>query len=327
MTGYGELLWRNSIKHFRVLIALLVMFACDYDVFADENPIELGKVEWQRNFDGALQKSRDSGKPVLLLFQEVPGCSGCKAFGAEVLSNPLIVEAIEDEFIPVVVYNNRKGVSDEKLLKRYNEPAWNYQVIRFLDASGTDVIPRKDRVWDIGGVTTRMIQALGAVKRPAPKYLEMLAMEHSTAKHAVAAFAMFCFWTGEYQLGKIDGVIHTQAGWFDGREVTRVVFDTTKLTLEQLAGKSAKVSCADKIYAPGNEAKALKGFSTGKLTSKYRIAKPSDQKRQIAKWKALQNVPNLTPMQLTKINALAPVDKKLALEWLSPRQRSVLEEN
>lgn len=55
---------------------------------------------------------------------------------------------------------------DEKLLKRFSEPAWNYQVIRFLDAEGRDIIPRKYRIWTLGGVASRMVEALTVVNRP-----------------------------------------------------------------------------------------------------------------------------------------------------------------
>ncbi|MDJ0803309.1 MAG: hypothetical protein QNI89_09415 [Desulfobacterales bacterium] len=37
------------------------------------NPVEVGTVQWGRNFDAALKMSAESGKPVLVLFQEVPG--------------------------------------------------------------------------------------------------------------------------------------------------------------------------------------------------------------------------------------------------------------
>jgi hypothetical protein len=36
-------------------------------------PEELGRVKWSRNLDRGLDASARSGKPVLLLFQEVPG--------------------------------------------------------------------------------------------------------------------------------------------------------------------------------------------------------------------------------------------------------------
>jgi hypothetical protein len=92
-----------------------------------------------------------------------------------VLTNTSLVNAIEEEFIPMLVYNNRSGGMDRKLLERYGEPAWNFQVIRFLDAEGKDVIPRKDRVWTTRSVARHMIEALAAVDRPAPAYLEDLA--------------------------------------------------------------------------------------------------------------------------------------------------------
>ena len=112
-----------------------------------DQPVEIGTVNWRRDFEKALADSGRTQKPVLVLFQEVPGCSGCQTFGKTVLSDPLLVEAIESEFVPVVVYNNRGTGKDRELLERYREPAWNYQVIRFLNSEGKDIIPRKDRVW------------------------------------------------------------------------------------------------------------------------------------------------------------------------------------
>ena len=91
------------------------------------------------------------------------------------LTNPQLVKAIEEEFIPMLVYNNRSGGMDRELLERYREPAWNFQVIRFLDAEGKDIIPRKDRVWTTSGVARRMVKTLRVVKRQVPDYLENLA--------------------------------------------------------------------------------------------------------------------------------------------------------
>lgn len=38
-----------------------------------EGPVELGRVDWLRDYDAGLARSEDTGKPMLLLFQEVPG--------------------------------------------------------------------------------------------------------------------------------------------------------------------------------------------------------------------------------------------------------------
>ena len=101
-------------------------------------PIETGTVQWQRSLEEALGDSAQSGKPVFALFQEVPGCAGCKQFGADVLSNPVIVDAIENEFVPLLIHNNTAG-PDAEVLAAYGEPAWNYQVVRFLNAAGQDL--------------------------------------------------------------------------------------------------------------------------------------------------------------------------------------------
>lgn len=40
---------------------------------AEPPPVELGAVRWQRDPGAALAASRSDGRPVMLLFQEVPG--------------------------------------------------------------------------------------------------------------------------------------------------------------------------------------------------------------------------------------------------------------
>ena len=309
------------MKYVTTLLTTILMMI--HVAEAIENPIEAGSVNWGRDFQYALDKSAETNRPVMVLFQEIPGCVGCQDFGKMVLTNPLLVEAIEDEFVPVLVYNNRGG-EDRKLLERYNEPAWNYQVVRFLDAKGDDIIPRKDRVWTIGGIALRMIEALRVANRPVPKYLETIAIENMPQNHAVSAFAQHCFWSGEANIGKIDGVISTEAGWFDSREVTRVVYDKKKISLQSLAQQASSTNSALCVYAPGNETADLIDFSTGQLDQNYRKAKSSDQKKQISRWEGLTKIPGLTEMQKTKINAFITISTAQALSWLSPRQRKAL---
>ena len=82
------------------------------------------------------------------------------------------MKVIENDFIPVVVYNNQP--QDKALLKRFKEPAWNYQVVRFLDAEGKDIIPRKDKVWKLQPLAKRMSEALEKEKRKVPDALKKL---------------------------------------------------------------------------------------------------------------------------------------------------------
>ena len=48
--------------------------------------------------------------------------------------------------MPVAIRNNTKGDREAAIRERFDEPAWNNPVIRFLDRSGRDILPRKDRV-------------------------------------------------------------------------------------------------------------------------------------------------------------------------------------
>lgn len=81
---------------------------------------------------------------------------------------------IETHFEPVAIYNNVKG-KDAKILKDFNEPAWNYQVVRFISHDKKDIIARRDKINTIEGIAARMIQALEKKKREVPKELRALA--------------------------------------------------------------------------------------------------------------------------------------------------------
>jgi len=85
------------------------------------NSVEVGTVEWGRNFDEATIESKKTGKPIFLLFQEVPGCQGCQDFGRQVLSNPLIKKSIEDAFVPLMIRNNVSSGHDREILTQFKE--------------------------------------------------------------------------------------------------------------------------------------------------------------------------------------------------------------
>lgn len=287
----------------------------------ERNPEEVGTVRWGRDLDAALATAQNSGKPLFVLFQEVPGCAGCKQFGSEVMAHPLIAEAVESLFTPLLVHNN-KGGKDAEILRRYEEPAWNYQVVRFLDASGRDIIPRKDRVWTTDAIATRMIAALEKSGRSVPAYLRLLTKEKSDGLK-LAAFAMACFWTGEKELGAVNGVIHTEAGFIDGHEVTQVSYDKAEISTQELIAAAEKVQCAQAVYLPTADAQALhpRRLQIQALDG-YRKAPASDQKRQI------QGTPlavlGLRGIQATKVNAWIRTDAPKALALLSPRQLAAI---
>ncbi len=289
-------------------------------------PKELGTVKWLRSYDKAIAEAERTDKPILILFQEVPGCQGCVNFGETTLSHRLIVDAIENHFVPLAIYNN-KGGEDAKILKQFEEPAWNFQVMRFIDSNGKDIIPRKDKVWSPTETATRIIEALEVAGKTVPDYLRTVTSNQSTNHLKTAAFSMSCFWDGEAKLGGIKGVSETEAGWLDGHEVVKLSYDPEQINWPTLVKQARSYGCANNIYAPdsGTLEKTPNGLSrTVKILdeSKYRTARASDQKRhlRLSKLKDL----SLNPIQSTKVNAaLSRGDTNAIQTWLSPSQLEI----
>ncbi|MEO6598181.1 MAG: VPGUxxT family thioredoxin-like (seleno)protein, type 2 [Planctomycetota bacterium] len=262
---------------------------------------ELGTVIWLRDFDAALATATKAQKPVFLLFSEIPGCDTCTGFGKQVLSHPLITAAIEQCFVPVAMRNNVEG-KEKDVLTRYEEPAWNNPIVRFVDAAGKDLLPRQEGVWDAHGIAARMIAALEKAKVPVPGYLRVAHAE-SDAKTAQAVFEMHCFWEGEAVLGALDGVVATKSAFVGNAEVVEVTFRPAVLGKDELTEHARAKSC--------------KPVTGGTLKD----GPASDQQH------ALGGTPyaklSLSPMQRMKVHSALTLgtDPKL---WLTPAQLAPL---
>lgn len=197
--------------------------------------IELGKVKWYRDYDKALEQSILEHKPVLLFFQEIPGCSTCINFGREVLSHPLMVEFIENEFIPLAIYNNRPG-TDHKILNLYNEPAWNNPVAHFIDSKGKDIIPKLANNYRPLSMYNKMAEVMVKLGKSMPAYAILLGgdlkMDYGDLKSVV--YQTPCFWSGEISMASHPAVNYTEAGWVEGSEVVKVFFDGSLVSQQEL---------------------------------------------------------------------------------------------
>lgn len=312
----------NRIKTPRLLFSLLMLLP--FLSLAGNGPVELGNVHWLRDYDQALSQADQAEKPVLILFQEVPGCATCTRYGSFVLSHPLIVEAIENEFVPLAIYNNERG-KDAEVLKRYDEPSWNNPVVRVVNAEGENVVQRLSSNYGPSGLLNTMIQALEAQKRTVPAYLRLLQEEWAATENRSEQvyFSMGCFWTGEAGYGQLEGVTATRPGFMHGREVVEVTYNPEFITAVELAQHGVKQGVASSFYAAdGDQRKevqtALRGVSVDEpgsfredCTPKYYLAQT-----------ALAYLP-MTPTQKSRINAL--VGKRGAyMALLSPQQKELL---
>ncbi|MCB0526635.1 MAG: thioredoxin family protein [Lewinellaceae bacterium] len=213
------------------------------------NPEELGKVHWDRNLESGHTSAVKAGKPMLILFQEVPGCSNCTRFGNSTLSHPLIVEAIETYFIPVCIYNN-KGGKDAEALKKFKEPSWNNPVVRIVDANYSDLVPRMPNFNSPAQLVRGINQALTKNLIAVPPYLQLLEEEMEAREKGLetATFSMYCFWKGEGIFGNIPGVIETEPGFQSGKEVVKVQFNPAiveKAELKSLTNPQGVSACSN----------------------------------------------------------------------------------
>jgi hypothetical protein len=289
----------------------------------EKPPKELGQVQWQRDFDDVLSTAGDSQKPVFVLFQEVPGCHTCVSFGEQVLSNPLLVEAIEAEFIPVFVYNNRRG-KDAQILQRYKEPPWNNPVVRFLNPDGTDIIPREAGVWTPYAIGLRMITALERMEKPVPAYLRTAVDELRPHVVRQATFGMYCFWSGEACLGQIPGLLGSRVGFLDGHEVVEIEYDPNELPYATLLQEADKRGCANSVFVQDTKeeriARSIFGNQVQRGQSVFRLAPQPDQKHAL-QYTDLKSV-ELTPRQALLSNAMVAAGTS-PQALLSPRQQAL----
>jgi hypothetical protein len=234
-------------------------------------------IPWVDDLDFALAQSKASGRPILALFHDAPDCTDCQSIWNELSSHPLLAEAAAEAFVVL-----RLNLRQSQRFTTARAP------LMFLNAAGQPLLPPPSRPYAPHRLALRMQHALHAAHRPVPRDLQALAMEQDVAKHKRAAFAILCYWIGEYALGKIEGMISTEAGCLEGHEVTLVTYHQDHLTLPQLAHKAAEVKCARKVFAPTQpERQGLMSstrLAVGTLDDRYRKAKPSEQKKQLQRW-------------------------------------------
>lgn len=105
------------------------------------------------------------------------------------MRNPLIVEAAEDLFVPVLVYNNKQ--EDAKLLKHFREPSWNNPIVRYMTSKEKDLTPRKDLVLTTAETASRMVSSLKAADKEVPVWLDALAVPTKRRQLRQATFSMY----------------------------------------------------------------------------------------------------------------------------------------
>jgi hypothetical protein len=291
---------------------------------AAEDRVELGEVDWNRDFDRAVETAKSSGQPLFVLFTEVPGCSTVRGYGREVLSNRFVVDAIESQFVPVAVFNNVDG-EDRKVLESFGEPTWNNPAVRIIKPDRSMLAPRLYGEYTVEATLETIHTALATSDGDVPRWLELvLAEEQADDRTKTVIFNMYCFWSGEVGLGQLDGVIRTRPGFLDGTEVVEVTYDPEKTSLAELATSAEQTGAASGFFATSDEqletARQVFGEQARQTDGEFRYAADDDNYQ-------MRDTPyaelTLTDIQTTRINS-AIGEGKPVRPLLSPSQRQAL---
>lgn len=312
---------RDFISIITFLVLAYSMEGQDWMRIPDQ-PQELGHVRWVRSYDDALAQAKLEEKPVLILFQEVPGCATCRNYGNDLLRHPLIVEAIETYYVPLAIYNN-KGGADADVLRRFHEPAWNNPVCRIIDPSSEkDIVQRLNGRYDLTALVSYINQGLLASNVLIPAYLHNLEREVSVNDVRETHLSMYCFWSGEKALGNLDGVVATKAGFMNGSEVVKVRYDAGRVSEEDLLRYASKQNCADAVYTDDQrEVKAAKSVKVASAAKgKFR---PDREPKYYLSKTDLRFVP-MTDLQALKINR-ALAQRQTVESLMSSRQLEILD--
>jgi copper chaperone CopZ len=227
----------------------------------------------------------------------------------------LIKELIETYFIPLAIYNNKSGY-DAEVLKKFNETSWNNPVVHITNHEGKDILPIFHGQYSEGQMITYIRKAMQANGKLIPKYLQLLEEEY-TAQKSELTLEMYCFWSGEKNIGSQDGVIYTEAGFSNGKEVVKVTYDKSKINAASIIKNAKATGNADAIHT--NDPTLLSLAKQNNISVKKPNTYRKDNEVHYYLYHSKYHKLELTPMQATRINS-ALAQGQSPEDYLSPRQ-------
>ena len=300
-------------------------------------------------FEEAKEEAKSYEKPILIVFQEIPGSAECLEFGRTTLSHPLLVEAAEELFITMVVNSVSTSGGESEVLKRYHEQHLNCPVVRIVNEKGQDLVLRlEDEECTTSGIAKAMAKALERTKQTVPEYLKLLGSDefsslhsrkhhHSRTKtrlrHATMEVADLV--QAELEFAEMNGVLATEIGQVGSHQVIKVVYNSKTVSFRRVVRRGLFVCEVLGVFYETEDEKIEAQAELDKfgatstvlhlLAPKTKLKPHNDGKHYILQ-NQMRNVP-LTRLQASKINlALSqPKGELQAYAILSPRQMAILE--
>lgn len=125
--------------------------------------------------------------------------------------------------------------------------------------------------------------------------------EDVAAETETATFSMYCYWTGEATLGRVEGVVASRIGHWGGAEIVQVDYDPARTDVASLAGAlRAQRSLYARVVPEGAsraEAAAIDGLETVAYGGAPHFIDPKHSLRT--------RYPRLAALDLTEAQAIA----------------------
>ena len=94
-------------------------------------------------------------------------------------------------------------------------------------------------------------KSLRSKNQPLPEYFRLIAKEFTPGARQTAVFAVGCYWEGDRDLGRLDGVLATRTGTAGGEELVEAEYDPRQVDYSHLAGMMKRMACFRRAYPPG----------------------------------------------------------------------------
>ncbi len=318
---------------FTVLTALLVLsISCSSIAPSNKNDHlrtetalnnkNLGRVRWLSDYNTALLKMAEENKPMLVYILGNTGNDVLSVRRNEILSHPLIVEAIESNFIPVAV--SPAVAAEHSILSLPGDTKTGTA----MSIVGTDGHPKSknsdDAAW-MKHLTGIMLDALQQEGMAAPVYLKLVNEEFNAAeKRESAVITLHCFWSGEVELGIEHGIVYTEPGYIGDKEALYLEFNGSAISYEDILKSSLDLNLINEAF-PMNEQQstAAHGIMPDKkvvdTTADAFVPAPrkASYKRYLSK--SIYRFVPMTEKQAIMVNNALFLDEDPS-EFLSPRQ-------
>jgi hypothetical protein len=293
------------------------------------------------SFHQALEESRDTDKPVVLLFQAMHGAPDAIAMGKSVLSHPLLIEAAESLFITVIVDIAGTSSDDAQLLARYHENGHHGTVIRIVNCKGHDLaIKLEGSRCSVANIARAMRGVLDRKGLKVPKYLKLLEAECNApadvySKALTASTVIFKTKQSakaEIDFAELKGVVAVECGKLSRSSAVRVTYNPDVIDCKAIFLLADSVMSIESVHWTNVRQMETLRNEFGNLDApplldelgSTSFSRGKDPKHFL-RTSLLRYVP-LTSLQALRANlAISKNEHELVDELLSPRQLAILE--